>query len=210
MSDAPSKTVQQSTGTGAKKEKKSASSVPPGKTATKAKASPKSAASKAPQKTTANARPAGSNTKELARDKLRNMMAEIERLEAEKKLISDDISEIFKAAKAEGLDPDIMKLVLKRQKMTPEERENQEVQLGLYESTLGLDSTGADVHDLAIQAASEGQPVTSNPYIKNDPRHKQWIAAWQLQTTLLAAKDAPAPSHQSKEAAEAPAKSEAA
>ncbi|MGV2976481.1 GapR family DNA-binding domain-containing protein [Roseibium alexandrii] len=192
MSDAPSKTVQQPASTGAKNEKKSAPSVPPGKTATKAKATPKSAASKAPEKASPNASKAGSNTQELARDKLRNMMAEIERLEAEKKVISDDISEIFKAAKAEGLDPDIMKLVLKRQKMTRQERENQELQLGLYESTLGLDSTAADVHNLAIQAASEGQPVTSNPYIKNDPRHKQWIAAWQLQTTVLAAKDAPA------------------
>ncbi|WP_422022909.1 GapR family DNA-binding domain-containing protein [Roseibium sp.] len=192
MSDAPSKTMQQPASTDAKKEKKSAPSVPPGKTATKAKATPKSAASKTPEKASPNASKAGSNTQELARDKLRNMMSEIERLEAEKKVISDDISEIFKAAKAEGMNTDIMKLVLKRQKMTPEERENQEVQLGLYESTLGLDSTGADVHNLAIQAASEGQPVTSNPYIKNDPRHKQWIAAWQLQTTVLAASRAPA------------------
>lgn len=131
---------------------------------------------------------AGSNTATLASDQLKGYMAEIGRLEAEKKQISDDIGEIYKAAKDKGFDTSIMRDILKRQKMSPEERAEREAQIGLYEGVLGLTSE-QEAEQLGVEAASKGLPLTANPYTRKSPKHLRWENAWQMQTALMACDD---------------------
>ena len=159
----------------------------PAKTSPEKAAPNKSSAAKS-QKTAPKAQPAtGSNSATLASVTLKTFFSEIRRLEEEKAQIGTDISEIYKAAKKQGFDTDAMKEVLRREKMTKEEREQREAQIDLYEGVLGLNGEKNEAQEQGIQAASEGQPVTNNPFTKKDPRHTDWANAWQMQTALMAA-----------------------
>ncbi|MBD8894021.1 DUF2312 domain-containing protein [Roseibium litorale] len=158
-----------------------------------AKASTAKAAANKPstgnaKKTGAKQQPAtGSNSSTLASETLKGFYSEIKRLEEEKAQIGTDISEIYKAAKKQGFDTDAMREVLRREKMTKEEREQREAQIDLYEGVLGLNGEKNEAQVQGIQAASEGQPVTNNPFTKKDPRYTDWSNAWQMQTALMAA-----------------------
>lgn len=72
-------------------------------------------------------------------DRLRLLIERIERLEEEKKAISDDIKDVFTEAKAVGYDAKIMKQVIKLRKMNPDDRAEMETILDLYKSALGMD-----------------------------------------------------------------------
>lgn len=134
-------------------------------------------------------RPAKSNSASLASDQLKGYMSEIQRLEDEKKQISDDISEVYKAAKAKGFNTDVMREIFKRQKMTPEERTEREAQVDLYEGVLGLSEHPGDAEAQGFEAASRGLPVTANPFTKKSPKYARWELAWQMQTGLMASDD---------------------
>ncbi|WP_254170456.1 DUF2312 domain-containing protein [Roseibium polysiphoniae] len=123
----------------------------------------------------------------MASETLKGFFSEIERLEEEKAQVSADITEIFKAAKGWGFDVDAMRDVLKRKKMSKEDLDAKEAQIDLYEGVLGLHGDKTEAEDMGIQAASEGQPLTGNPYTKKDPRHTKWANAWNMQTALMAA-----------------------
>ena len=131
--------------------------------------------------------PRASNTATLVSDQLKGFFAEIERLEEEKAQIGAEIAEIFKAAKEKGFDTGAMKEILKRQKMSKEDREKLEAQVDLYEGVLGLTGEKDEAELMGIQAASEGAPATANPYTKRDPRRQKWDAAWQMQNMVMAA-----------------------
>lgn len=128
----------------------------------------------------------GHNSEPLKNVKLKNFFAEITRLEALKKDISEDISQVWKSAEGEGFDKAAMKAVLKRQNMSEEEREKLEAQIDLYEGLLGTDGESREPEDKGVKAAAEGQPVTANPYTKKSPNHARWQRAWTMQAGNMA------------------------
>ncbi|MFC7292534.1 DUF2312 domain-containing protein [Hirschia litorea] len=71
------------------------------------------------------------------RDKLRQSIEKVERLEIEKKEVAEQIKEVFAEAKAFGFDPKAMKEVIKHRKMDPDKREEEELVLGTYLAALG-------------------------------------------------------------------------
>ena len=68
----------------------------------------------------------------VAADQLRAFVERIERLEEEKKAISDDIKDVYGEAKAMGFDVKILRQVVRLRKQEPHEREEQEAILDLY------------------------------------------------------------------------------
>ena len=71
-------------------------------------------------------------------DRLRLLIERIERLEEEKKGISDDIRDVYAEAKAVGYDPKIMRQVVRLRKMKPNDRSEQETILETYKNALGM------------------------------------------------------------------------
>ena len=76
---------------------------------------------------------------EASDDRLRLLIERVERLEEEKKGISDDIKDVYAEAKAVGYDTKIMRQIVRLRKMKPEDRREFEDVLETYKSALGLD-----------------------------------------------------------------------
>ena len=74
----------------------------------------------------------------VAGERLRSFIPRIERLEEEKKTISDDIRDVFAEAKSNGFDPKIMRQVLKIRKMETAERQENDALLETYLAALGM------------------------------------------------------------------------
>lgn len=72
-------------------------------------------------------------------DRLRLLIERVERLEEEKKGISDDIGDVYAEAKAVGYDAKIMRQVVKLRKMSKDDRAEQDAILELYRAALGLE-----------------------------------------------------------------------
>lgn len=79
-----------------------------------------------------------SATTGIARDQLRSIVERIERLEEEKKTISDDIKEVYGEAKGNGFDVKTLRQVVRLRKQDREERAEQEAILDLYLHALGM------------------------------------------------------------------------
>jgi len=62
----------------------------------------------------------------------------IERLEEEKKTISDDIRDVYAEAKGNGFDVKVLRTVIRLRKQDANERQEQEAILDLYKHTLGI------------------------------------------------------------------------
>lgn len=75
---------------------------------------------------------------EASDDRLRLLIERIERLEEEKKGISDDIADVYLEAKAVGYDPKIMRQIVKLRKMKPDDRSEQDMILQVYKAALGM------------------------------------------------------------------------
>lgn len=71
-------------------------------------------------------------------DRLRLLIERIERLEDEKKGISDDIRDVYAEAKAVGYDPKIIRRVIQLRKMKPDDRAEFEAVFDTYKAALGL------------------------------------------------------------------------
>ncbi len=74
----------------------------------------------------------------VTRDQLRSFIERIERLEEEKKTISDDIKDVFGEAKSTGFDTKILKKVIAIRKQDRDERMEQEAILHTYLIALGM------------------------------------------------------------------------
>jgi uncharacterized protein (UPF0335 family) len=79
----------------------------------------------------------------IARDQLRAFIERIERLEEEKKAISDDIKEVYAEAKGSGFDAKVMRQIVRIRKQDRNERAEQEAILDLYMHALGMVEAGA-------------------------------------------------------------------
>lgn len=79
-----------------------------------------------------------SGTGGIAADQLRAFVERIERLEEEKKCISDDIRDVYAEAKGNGFDTTILRRVVSLRKKQPHQREEEETILDLYLHALGM------------------------------------------------------------------------
>jgi uncharacterized protein (UPF0335 family) len=76
---------------------------------------------------------------ETTDDRLRLLIERIERLEAEKKGIGDDIKDVYNEGASTGYDKKIMRKVIALRAMKPDDRREMEAVLDLYKSALNLD-----------------------------------------------------------------------
>ncbi len=77
------------------------------------------------------------NLTETAREKLRQTVARIERLEEEKKEVAEQIKEVYGEAKALGYDVKALRAVIRIIKQDKQDRQEQEAMLELYLDALG-------------------------------------------------------------------------
>lgn len=74
---------------------------------------------------------------ETTREKLRQTVAKIERLEEEKDEIGEQIKEVYGEAKAIGFDTKALRQVIRLRKIEKAERDEQEMILETYLTALG-------------------------------------------------------------------------
>ena len=74
----------------------------------------------------------------IAGDRLKSFIERIERLEEERKTLSDDIKEVYAEAKGTGFDTKIMRQVVRMRKLDKADFQEQEAILDLYLNALGM------------------------------------------------------------------------
>ena len=74
----------------------------------------------------------------VAANQLRSFVERIERLEEEKKTISDDIRDVYAESKANGFDVKALRAVIRLRKQEPTERNEQQLILETYMNALGM------------------------------------------------------------------------
>ena len=70
-------------------------------------------------------------------DRLREIVARIERLEEEKAALTADVREVYAEANGHGFDTVVLRRVVKLRRLDPAERQEQEALLDLYMKALG-------------------------------------------------------------------------
>ena len=74
----------------------------------------------------------------FAKDQLRSIIERIERLEEEKKTISDDIRDVYAEAKGNGFDVKALRTIVRMRKQDANERAEQETILETYLHALNM------------------------------------------------------------------------
>lgn len=74
----------------------------------------------------------------VAAGQLRAFIERIERLEEEKKTISDDIKDVYAEAKGNGFDVKALRTIVRLRKQDADERQEQETILETYMQALGM------------------------------------------------------------------------
>ena len=74
----------------------------------------------------------------VSADLLKSFVERIERLEAEKQTIADDVKDVYAEAKGNGFDVKILRQVIAMRKQDKSEREEMEAMLDLYMQALGM------------------------------------------------------------------------
>ena len=72
----------------------------------------------------------------FAKDQLKSLVERVERLEVEKRALTDDIKEIYVEAKGNGFDAKIIRQVVRIRKMDPVQRQTDEELTDLYLSAV--------------------------------------------------------------------------
>ena len=73
-----------------------------------------------------------------SKDYLNHFMARIERLEEDKKVVLEDIKELYAEAKAQGFDSKVLKQIVRIRKMDRAKLDEQEELIDLYKHALGM------------------------------------------------------------------------
>jgi uncharacterized protein (UPF0335 family) len=74
----------------------------------------------------------------FAKDQLKAIIERIERLEEEKKTISDDIKDVYGEAKGNGYDVKVLRTIIRMRKQDADERAEHETILETYMQALGM------------------------------------------------------------------------
>ena len=75
----------------------------------------------------------------VAGDRLKTIIERIERLEEEKKALSDDVREVFSEAKGAGFDVKVIRQLVRLRKMDATDRSEMEQVLDVYKRALGME-----------------------------------------------------------------------
>jgi uncharacterized protein (UPF0335 family) len=78
------------------------------------------------------------STESVAADQLRAFVERIERMNEEKKAISDDIKEIYAEAKGSGFDTKALRTLIRLRAQDASERQEAEAILDLYMQAIGM------------------------------------------------------------------------
>ena len=78
-------------------------------------------------------------------ERLRSFIARIERMEAEKSELAQDIKEIYSEAKGVGFDTKIMKIIIRRRKLDADKRSETDSLVETYEAA--IDGTQFDLFE---------------------------------------------------------------
>lgn len=70
---------------------------------------------------------------------LKSIIERVERLEEERKELGVDVREIYSEAKGSGLEPKIIRHIIRLRKMNPSDRAEQESILETYKSAIGME-----------------------------------------------------------------------
>src|SRR5215211_5206796 len=103
----------------------------------------------------------------FAKDQLKAIIERIERLEEEKKTISDDIRDVYAEAKGTGFDVKVLRTVVRMRKQDANERQEQEAILETYLNWLGM-LAGVIVRE-------RGRPVHRSAAIKTSEDVGYWM-----------------------------------
>ena len=74
----------------------------------------------------------------ISAEQLRLLIERIERLEEEKKGISDDIKDVYGEAKATGFDVKTMRTIIRLRRMEKHHRDEADMLLDTYKQALGI------------------------------------------------------------------------
>ena len=74
----------------------------------------------------------------FAKDQLKSIVERIERLEEEKKALSDDIRDVYAESKGNGYDVKALRTIIRLRKQDPNERQEEESILETYMQALGM------------------------------------------------------------------------
>ena len=74
----------------------------------------------------------------VAKDLIRSVVERVEKLEEEKKAISDDIKDVYTEAKGNGLDVKALRAVVRLRRQDADERAEQEAILETYLHAMGM------------------------------------------------------------------------
>lgn len=74
----------------------------------------------------------------IAVGQLRSFIERIERLEEEKKTISDDIRDVYAELKGSGFDGKAVRTIIRLRKKEEHERQEEEAMIQLYKEALGM------------------------------------------------------------------------
>ena len=74
----------------------------------------------------------------IAGDRLKSFIERIERLEEEKRALSEDIKEVFAEAKGTGFDTKIMRQAIRMRKLDKADFQEQEAMLDLYLTAMDM------------------------------------------------------------------------
>lgn len=69
---------------------------------------------------------------------LQSLIQRIERMEADKRTLGDDIKEVYSEAKGNGFDPKIMRKIVAMRRVDAEKRQEEETMLDIYMKELGM------------------------------------------------------------------------
>ncbi|WP_455476916.1 DUF2312 domain-containing protein [Bartonella sp. B41] len=78
-------------------------------------------------------------TQSISVNQLRSFIERIERLEEEKKTISDDIKEVYAELKGSGFDSKAVRSIVRLRKKEDHKRMEEEAVIQLYKNALGMD-----------------------------------------------------------------------
>lgn len=74
----------------------------------------------------------------ISAERLRSLLARIERLEKERKDLSSDIKDIYAEAKAAGFDAKVLRQIIAERKRDPADVQEQEALRDVYRRALGM------------------------------------------------------------------------
>ncbi|CAN0654808.1 DUF2312 domain-containing protein [Nitratireductor aquimarinus] len=75
----------------------------------------------------------------VAAGQLRAFIERVERLEEDKKTVSEDIKEVYAEMKANGFDTKAVRSIVRLRKKDQAERQEEEAMIDLYKAALGME-----------------------------------------------------------------------